>query len=372
VNNNLIIREVINKLDVPLNNASSIKARTDIEAIQVWLNEFQNSHNTFISYRQVAERFLMWCMQNGLTLSMLSREDILGYQAFLQSPSPIHFWCGPSKPRHDPNWRPFVKGLANSSIRLNLQILTTMYEYFTQSGYLSINPFKLIKRKSARLTINKGVERYLTQKELDYIFDYINHLPQKTKIQIQIYSRTKWIFVLLYLSGCRRHEIINAKMSDFVRRNGNWWLKITGKGNKYGEIPVTNDLLMALIHYRKSIGLSDYPIFSETDISLVNNLHTTDKYVGITDSMLYKIIKTSCVNIANQVKLNDPAAAFVIEQVSTHWLRHTCATHQVDAGIDIRIVKENLRHTLLETTMKYQHTQRDERHLETNNKFGIK
>ncbi|MCE3268000.1 MAG: integrase [Burkholderiales bacterium] len=373
MSDNIVIHNIANALDAPLKEYSSIKATNDIEAIQVWLTEFQNSPHTFTSYRQAAERFLMWCMQNKLKLAELSREDILGYQSFLQSPTPGDFWCGPSKPRHDPNWRPFVKGLANSSIRLNLQILTTMYEYMVQSGYLNLNPFKLIKRKSARLTVNKGVERYLTHKELDYILDYINNMPKKTQSQIRTFHRIKWVFSLLYLSGCRRQEIVNAKMSDFVRKQGNWWLKVIGKGNKYGEVPVTNDLLLALIEYRKSIGLPDYPIFSETDIALVNNLQVSPgKYVGITDSMLYKMIKTTCSEIANHVKISDPGAAFVIEQVSTHWLRHTSATHQVDAGIDIRVVKENLRHSLLETTMKYQHTESDARHQETSKKFGIK
>lgn len=373
MSNNLVIHEVTKALDAPLKDVSSIKATNDIEAIQVWLTEFHNSPNTFISYRQAAERFLMWCMREKLSLSQLSREDILGYQAFLQAPAPSNFWCGPSRPRNSPNWRPFVKGLANSSIRLNIQILTTMYDYMVQSGYLTLNPFKLIKRKSARLTVNKGIERYLTHKELDYIFNYINCMPKQTETQIRVYSRIKWIFSLLYLSGCRRHEIVNAKMSDFIRKQGNWWLKVIGKGNKYGEIPVTTDLLLALIEYRKSIGLSDYPSFSETNIALVNNLQVSpNKYVGITDSMLYKIIKNTCLEIANHVKLTDPGAAFVIEQVSTHWLRHTSATHQVDAGIDIRVVKENLRHSLLETTMKYQHTENDARHQETNKKFGIK
>ena len=87
---------------------------------------------------------------------------------------------------------------------------------------------------------------------------------------------------------------------------------------------------------------------------------------------IYKIIKTTCNNLADELKSIDPASAYVISKVSTHWLRHTSATHQVDAGIDIRIVKENLRHSMLETTMKYQHTEADSRHEETINKFGKK
>ena len=373
MHNNLVIHDVIKNIDDIDNHNKAISASTDIDAIKTWLMEFANSPNTFISYRQTAERFLLWLMQYHTNLSAVSREDIHDYQQFLAAPTPTKFWCGPSRPRNHEEWKPFVKGLANSSIKLNLQILTTMYEYLIQSGYLNINPFKLIKRKSARLTTNKGVERYLTHKEWQYILDHIEKMPVNSPKTQRESSRVKWIFSLLYLSGCRRSEIINARMSDFVKRNDNWWLKVIGKGNKYGEIPVTNDLLSSLVDYRKSINLPHYPKLSENHIPIVCSIQTkADTYAPITDSMLYKIIKQTCKYIATALEIRDPAAAFVIEQVSTHWLRHTSATHQVDAGIDIRVVKDNLRHSLLETTMKYQHTEADARHIETNKKFGIK
>ncbi len=376
---NTVIRRVVNQLDNPVLTSSkptnkSIRADNDIDAIKTWLTEFAASPNTFTSYRQTAERFVMWSLENNLSLSDISREDIQHYQGFLVSPSPTKVWCGPAVARTNPEWKPFVKGLAPSSIKLNLQILTTMYEYLVQSGYLSANPFRLVKRKSARLgTTNRGIERYLTHKEWDYVVEHIEKLPKKTENEMRSYQRVKWIFNLLYLSGCRRSEICNAKMSDFLYKHGGWWLSVIGKGNKYGEIPVTNSLLSALIEYRHSLQLSDYPNRMETHIALVNNIQFNQgTLVGISDSMLYKIIKNTCAEIAFQVKIFDPAAAYVIEKVSTHWLRHTSATHQVDAGIDIRIVKENLRHSLLETTMRYQHTEDEARHQETIKKFGNK
>jgi site-specific recombinase XerD len=375
MNNSLVIHDIIKTIDdlAPHQKNKSISASTDIDAIKTWLMEFANSPNTFISYRQTAERFLLWLMQNNINLTQVSRENIHNYQQFLASPIPAKFWCGPSRPRTHEEWKPFVKGLANSSIKLNLQILTTMYEYLIQSGYLVTNPFKLIKRKSARLTTVRGVERFLTHKEWQYVLNHIENMPDNTAKKQRNSSRIKWIFSLLYLSGCRRSEIINARMSDFIKRNDHWWLRVIGKGNKYGEIPVTSDLLDSLVEYRKSINLPSYPKLSENHIPIVCSIQTkTDKYTPITDSMLYKIIKQTCRYIAAELEMRDPAAAFVIEQVSTHWLRHTSATHQVDAGIDIRVVKDNLRHSLLETTMKYQHTESDARHIETNKKFGIK
>lgn len=375
-NSKLIIHEVIKQIDDRTNISinKGIRANNDVDAIKTWLTEFIASPNTFTSYRQVSERFVLWLLQNQLSLRTVTREDIQDYQIFLSNPQPFQFWCGKAVARTNPEWKPFVKGLANSSIKLNLQILTTMYEYLVQSAYLTTNPFRLIKRKSARLTTqNVGIERYLSHQEWSYIQNYIAKMPQKTPEDRMKYHRTKWIFNLLYLSGCRRSEIINAKMSDFFHKHGGWWLKVIGKGNKYGEIPVTNALLTSLNEYRNSIGLTDFPINTESHISLVNNIQFKNGTLsGITDSMLYKIIKATCQAIANNLKLTDPNAAFTINKASTHWLRHTSATHQVDAGIDIRVVKENLRHSMLETTMKYQHTEADKRHKETTDKFGNK
>lgn len=372
--NNLVIRQVVNELGTSINTnqTKSIKADNDIAAIKTWLSEFIDSRNTFTSYRQCAERFVMWLLQHKLTLATTSREDLQDYQTFLAYPTPAELWCGAAVARNNPNWKPFVKGLSPTSIRLNLQILGSLYEYLVQSAYLNTNPFRLIRRKSAGLNAAKlGIERYLSHKEWDYVIRYIDQLPQSSVKEQRSYHRIKWIFNLLYLSGCRRSEIANAKMSDFLQKRGQWWLRVIGKGNKYGEIPVTNALLNALITYRRSLQLPDFPNNNETHIALVNDMQFKEKhYRAISDSMLYKIIKHTCAAIAAWLTDIDPAAASVVTKVSTHWLRHTSATHQVDAGIDIRIVKENLRHSMLETTMRYQHTEDDARHSETINKFG--
>lgn len=368
-NNQLIIQDIIRKIDSPFQSeqARSIEADNDIDAIKTWLREFINSQNTFTSYRQTAERFVMWLYQQQLDLKSVTREIIQNYEEFLQSPVPSDFWCGPSRPRNHEDWRPFVKGLSQSSIRLNLQVLGSMFQYLIEAGYLNRNPFRLIRQRTKQ---KASVERFLTMREWSYLTDYIDSMPQENDKQIFEYERIRWVFNLLYLTGCRRSEVINAKMSDFISKRNQWWFKVIGKGNKYGEIPVPNDLLAALMRYRKAMGLSEYPSPLETEVPVIFSKY--GKLQPITDSMLYKLIKATCNNLAEELKLTDPASAYVISKVSTHWLRHTSATHQVDAGIDIRIVKENLRHSMLETTMKYQHTEADSRYDETISKFGKK
>lgn len=365
--NQIIIQDIVSQIDAPLEQAKSINANNDIEAVKTWLLEFKNSPNTFTSYRQTAERFIMWLMQSGLSLRQVARETIQEYQDFLQMPIPTDFWCGPAKPRTSNEWKPFVKGLSASSIKLNLQILGSLYQYLIDAGYLNRNPFRLIRSK---IKTNQAVERFLTHREWQYLQEYIEQMPRTTPKEIFEHERTRWIFNLLYLTGCRRSEVINATMADFINKRNQWWLKVIGKGNKYGEIPVTNELLSALIRYRKAMKLSDYPSPLETTLPLIFSKYGNQK--PISDSMLYKIIKATCNDLAAILQLTDPASSYVIARVSTHWLRHTSATHQVDAGIDIRVVKENLRHSMLETTMKYQHTEADSRYDETISKFGNK
>jgi integrase/recombinase XerC len=61
----------------------------------------------------------------------------------------------------------------------------------------------------------------------------------------------------------------------------------------------------------------------------------------------------------------DPVGADKLRRASTHWLRHTAATHQADAGNDLRFIQKNLRHASLETTAIYLHADDDRRHAAT-------
>lgn len=343
---------------------STINADNDFDAILIWLNEFSHNKNTISSYKQTIERFMLWLGNEGLGLKDVTREVITKYEDFLQYPTPTEIWCGKAVARNNPNWKPFVKGLSITSVNLNLQILGSMFQYLIEGGYLTKNPFRLIRIKKKSI---QKIERYLNENQWQYIKDYIENMPKKTPKDKLVYERARWIFYLFYLTGCRRHEVINAKMSDFYLKNHQWWFKVLGKGNKIGEIPVTNELLECLIRYRKFMGLSDIPTVNENNIPIIFSLF--GKLEPILDSALYKIIKNISENVADEIKTKDAGSSYTIRKMSTHWLRHTSATHQVDSGVDIRTVKKNLRHSLLETTMKYQHKEDVAQHNETTSKF---
>ena len=88
-----------------------ISATNDLQAVQSWLAEFDDSPQTQRSYRKEAERLLLWTLiEKQKPLSSLTRDDLRDYQHFLSDPQPQSRWCGQRKPRHDPTGVHF-KGL---------------------------------------------------------------------------------------------------------------------------------------------------------------------------------------------------------------------------------------------------------------------
>jgi site-specific recombinase XerD len=82
----------------------------------------------------------------------------------------------------------------------------------------------------------------------------------------------------------------------------------------------------------------------------------------LTSTAIYLVVKDTFSHAAEALRGTDPAGADKLGRASTHWLRHTAATHQADAGNDLRFIQRNLRHASLETTAIYLHADDDQRH----------
>lgn len=370
INDPILIPELINRFELSFsqvrNNNNLLGATNDIEAIAIWLREYQENYNTLTSYRQCAERFYLWLYYRGKQLNNITREDIQDYQTFLSDPLPHELWCGRRMPK-GPEWKPFVSGLSVSSIRLQLWILKNLYNYLVASDYLTKNPFLLIKKMPK--PVDKGVDRVLSKQQIDYILEYIDQLPATTYIQEFDKEQAYWLVRLLFLSGMRISEVTSGKMNDLVFQRDQWWIKTIGKGNKYGEIPATAELIDALVRYRRFIGMAPLPEPLE-EYPLVIRRRGSE-LVPLTANMIHRIFKKTMSATADFIEQQDPSAAYLLRKSSAHWFRHSSATQQVEAGIDVVTVKENLRHSNIDTTMRYVHKDKTSRHKETNKKFKL-
>jgi integrase len=344
----------------PPGTVRQLPAENDLQAVRAWLAEFHDSPYTLRNYRKEAERLLLWALvEQSKPLSSLNREDCLLYEQFLTNPQPRERWCGPKAPRFSPHWRPFLGPLSTTSRRSALLIINALFSYLVKAGYLSGNPLALVKRRVHGSILNpQGTQRFLEQELWQALLDTVEALPKATERQLQHYQRSRFLVALLYLLGPRVGEVATHTMGSFVEIRGRWWWTVTGKGKKTARVPVNEDMLEALINYRTFFGLTPLPVPEETT-PLVMSLKGTS---GISDNMIYRITKTLFNQAAEQLEATDPWRAEKLRRASTHWFRHTSITHQADAGISLKFLQRNARHSKLNTTSLYLHAEDDQWH----------
>ncbi len=351
-------------------SSKSIPVDSDARLILLWLREYSYCENTYITYRVIVLRFYLWIKYNNLTIESIIRYHLLSYAEFIKAPDPS--WCNIQRHKFShPGWRPFQKALSNKSIYSNLLAIKHMFTYLFNSGELSTNSFSFrfrLPRYSYYSFIKQS--KYLTTDEFSLIIDFIQQLPASSDKLQDSKMRILWVFKLLFYTGCRRNEIVNATMNDIKLINHRLWLEVTGKGNKIGLIPVTTELAIALDEYRAYHNI--VPLYQrikdESHIPLIILRKNDRRFSPISSGHLWYIIKSTCLLLTESI--TDPVLIDKLKRLSPHWLRHSFATAQVDAGIDLRIVKENMRHCYFETTMRYVHTDDDIRHQKTNANFG--
>ncbi|RKR06204.1 site-specific recombinase XerD [Kushneria sinocarnis] len=339
-----------------------IAAGSDAEAVAQWLGEYRHSPQTFRHYRKESERLLLWLASRGRHLHELRRDELDDFEAFLADPQPRERWVGPPRPRQSPAWRPFRQPLSAASRRQALVILQGMMAWLVEAGWLTHNPFRLMRNKRQRMDNRHGrVERYLERPLWQWLWQHLSTVvAEQTMRQRFEQARLRFTFAFAYLLGPRISEMARARMNDFFCREGQWWWQVTGKGARTSRVPVTPALVRELTEWRSALGLSGTPQPGE-DTPLIRALNGRR---GITDNQLYRLIRGAFSQAARALESDAdsglPAAgrqrmAEQLRQATPHWLRHTAITHQAQQGVELRYLASTARHARLETTARYLH-----------------
>lgn len=141
-------------------------------------------------------------------------------------------------------------------------------------------------------------------------------------------------------------------MGNFLQREGNWFLRITGKGKKVREIPAPDELLAALAEFRAAVELlSPEPKFRErAPLIPMKNLKQPISARRIDQILRWAFRLGSVVFEAKQ-----PHKASKLQAASAHWLRHSYVTYLLDSGVSLKVAQENAGHSDIGTTMHYRH-----------------
>jgi integrase/recombinase XerC len=153
-------------------------------------------------------------------------------------------------------------------------------------------------------------------------------------------ARNRAIFETLYSCGIRVAELAGLNVYD-VDRDGAT-LRVLGKGGRERMVPVGRKALEAIANYRQALQ-AETGIGSGADGALFLNRQGQRLTPRSVARVLKRLVK----------------ACGILTPVSPHTLRHTFATHMLDAGADLRSVQELLGHKNLSTTQKYTHVSID-------------
>ncbi len=217
-----------------------------------------------------------------------------------------------------------ARGLAASSIKLNVVALKIFCRFLLAKGVLERDPAKTLSLPR--------IERYLpeTLNELQ-----VEQLLESINTAHPLGLRDRAIVELLYASGLRISELANARLENYDSEGR--ILRVTGKGNKTRLVPVGAKACAALAAY-----------LSAERPHLVGKKSGSEIFLSIrgtklTTARLWQIVK-------------ERAEASGLEaNIYPHLLRHSFATHLLGNGADLRIIQEMLGHADISTTQVYTH-----------------
>jgi len=158
------------------------------------------------------------------------------------------------------------------------------------------------------------------------------HVLSKTEVQKVITApvnlKHRCMLALIYGCGLRRGELLNLTLKDLDFERQLLWIR-GGKGNKDRRVPLTPPLQKMIQRYQESYPTQNW-LFEGQQVG-----HPYD------ERSLASVFKNACQKSG------------IDAQATLHWLRHSYATHLLEAGTDLRYIQTLLGHKSSKTTELY-------------------
>jgi len=216
--------------------------------------------------------------------------------------------------------------ISNRSLARFLSALSGFQKYFsTRRGYKEYL-FELPKMK-----FKSTIPGFLTQKETEKIFN--NDISDYSKSKY-LHHRDYAILALLYSTGMRRTELAKLKLNDLNLKSG--LITVVGKGNKERVVPIGDNTSKDISSY-----LKDRQKFLKEKNETAPELFLNKSAQKITVRSINRLVNS----FAKKRGMD----------FTPHTLRHSFATHLLENGADLMLIKEILGHSSLSTTQKYTH-----------------
>jgi integrase/recombinase XerD len=261
------------------------------------------SHNTIEAYSRDLTQFSRFLEQHHLSPSAVSRAQIIAYISSLSG------------------------SLSHRSVARNISAIRSFFRFLTSEGRVRENPARLLETPR----ISRKLPEILSIEEVD-------RLLARPDPSTPAGSRDRAMLELLYATGLRVSELIHLTILNVNLESG--YLRTMGKGSKERLVPIGEKAIAAVKEYL----LSGRPqvIKGPNPPYLFLNLRGRP----LTRQGFWKIIK------------QHGKAAGIKKDLTPHTIRHSFASHLLEAGADLRAVQVMLGHEDIATTQIYTHITR--------------
>jgi integrase/recombinase XerD len=276
------------------------------------------------------EEFLSWlAVERGRAANTLSayRRDLVAYEAFLRARQAPVDEVG-ERVVQDYLFFLRASGRKPASVARALAAVRGFHRFCLDEGHAGADPTGDVERAPVPL----GLPKALTEDEIGALLGVVvgNDPPAR---------RDRAILEVLYGTGLRISELVGLSLSDLALPDGT--LRAFGKGSKERLVPVGRCARRALAEWLEPSGrgaLVPRRWARRNDAEAV--------FLNLRGGRLTRQGAWAIVRLhGERVGLGS--------RLSPHVLRHSCATHMLDHGADIRVVQEMLGHASIATTQVY-------------------
>lgn len=234
------------------------------------------------------------------------------------------------------NWLTTTRKNSRTTVKQRLAALASFADYSGSRNFDAVCVFSSgIKRisKKAFHNVKSKPRSSFSREELSILFS----LPKT-------YEKLGWrdlvILSVMYSSGARAQEICNLTVKDVSHdEKGNAILTLFGKGEKARRVKITADATQLLDKYIVSRRISN---------NLERHVFSSQRNESLSVAAIEEIFE----KYTKMAREKHPEL-FCRGPYTPHVMRHTTATHLIEAGVPLAIVKNILGHTSIQTTQIY-------------------
>ncbi|CAB4612189.1 unannotated protein [freshwater metagenome] len=286
--------------------SDEIRLPLDVEDFLTWLAaERGRSSNTLVAYRRDLTSYWAWLVERGESLDDVTGSDLDAYVGHLRE-----------------------RGLAPSSVKRALVAVRSLHRFRSEEGLAESDPSASIETPR----VPAGLPKALTESEIDGLLaQVIGDDP--------VSLRDRAVLEVLYGTGARISEVCTLGIGDVDLDGG--LLRLFGKGSKERVVPLGRWARVALAAWLGDGGRSTMEPVQWARRGDADAVFLNQRGGRLGRQGAWAIVR----------KYGD--AAGLGERLTPHVLRHSCATHMLDHGADIRAVQELLGHASITTTQVY-------------------